>query len=493
MGRGPRNSTPLSDQDALFLDAESEASPMHVAVVLVFAPGPTTSLRDEAARSRIARFLERGLAIDRRYAQRLDHLPLSGRPIWVDDPDFDLDRHVRSRRLPAPGREAQLRTVCAELVAQPLDRTRPLWEVWLLDGLEGDRFALLVKVHHCLVDGVAGIGLMGAILGVEPASDFESRPLRASGESPLRAELALREIRRRVDAGLELAERGVRALHDPRGTLRRARRLGRGLRRLVRLDWPPASRTGLDAPHEGRRQLAFMATDLERIEAIRARWGGTLNDVVVATVDLALQDYLEDHGLDTRHRRELDLRVAIPVDRRSATEPDGVADRGNHISMIFARIPSGERSPSRVYARVSGALAQAKVSHMAEALEAVMTLAGWSPQRLTRALTRRALALHVANLVVTNVRGPSAPLYLLDAPLERTWPIVPLMPGQTLAVAVMSYAGRLHWGFHADRAGVRDLNHWSILAERAFERLHAEATGSGRHGGAERRGTRLTG
>ncbi|MEZ4292981.1 MAG: WS/DGAT domain-containing protein [Myxococcota bacterium] len=114
--------------------------------------------------------------------------------------------------------------------------------------------------------------------------------------------------------------------------------------------------------------------------------------------------------------------------------------------MIFARIPSGERSPSRVYARVSGALAQAKVSHMAEALEAVMTLAGWSPQRLTRALTRRALALHVANLVVTNVRGPSAPLYLLDAPLERTWPIVPLMPGQTLAVAVMSYAGRLHWG-----------------------------------------------
>lgn len=464
---------PLSNQDALFLDVETEHSPMHVAICLVFESGPTTSLRVDEAEDRILGFIESRLADQPRYRQRLAQSPLEGRPVWVDDPGFDLREHVQYRSVPLPGHDEQLRSVCAEIVSPLLDREKPLWEVWLLDGLEDDRFALIMKAHHCLVDGVAGIGLLRAMLDAEPTVSFTSRPLQAKLAPPRALDLAIREIRSRIDAGLDLSEEAIEAVREPRATFRRAQRLGRGFLELFRLEFPPASQTPLDSAHGGARRFAWIETELERIEEICAIRGGTLNDVVVATITLTLEDYLEDHGVGRMAQNQLDLRVAVPVDRRDDSLGGSL---GNHISMIFARIPAGDREPLRVLEEVQRSLAEAKRSHVADALESVMALASWTPRFLTRGLTRRALSAHIANLVVTNIRGPSTPLYLLDAHLEAAYPVVPLMPEQALGVAVLSYAGTLYWGFNADRDGIRDVNHWAHEVERAFDRLHRAAT-----------------
>ncbi|MBW2424831.1 MAG: wax ester/triacylglycerol synthase family O-acyltransferase [Deltaproteobacteria bacterium] len=465
----------LTGGDAAFLDVESELTRMAVAACLVFEAAPSR-LEDgrldlDGIRARVARRLEEMP----RYRQRLATSPLERRPIWVADEHFDLDRHIRHHVL-STGRLAELRSFCADQAASAFDRDHPLWQLWVIENLEDDRFAILIKAHHCMVDGIAGIELLRSMLDVE-AGPLEDRiHHHRRRRTPSRIELAWLEAIERAKANARLVRDSFGALREPGELIREAGDLGRGLWYAQRYELHAASDTPLNHPASGDRSCAWLDLEISRIDEIRKAKGGTLNDVVVATLSLALDRLLEARGIPRRELLEMDLRVTCPVNTRSRGHRSEAA---NQIALLVVPLPTGESDPLVVLDRVRESLAEAKDSHMVEVLEAILRLADWLPRRFARGLVHYALKVRSANLVVTNIPGPRGPLHLGRSRLLAAYPIVPLMPGHALCVAVLSQAGTLHWGLNADRQAVRDLADWPGAIEEAFERLHAAATGSG--------------
>lgn len=480
---------PLHAGDVVFLDVESEVYSMQLGACLLFDAAPLDGDGDpegdpegdgeEATRpARIGKvdfegivdFIESRLAEHARYRQRVATTPVERRPIWVDVADFDVRRHVVYERLAMGSDEQTLKARCADFVAEPLDPAHPLWAIRVIEGFARDRFALAVKAHHCLVDGVAGITLLQSLLRPEPRRDFEKNVATCPAEAPGRGSLLLAELRDRARGGRDLAREALDTARRPGRWLDRALDDAIGALHVLQLRRRPASPTPLETSMGSpRRRLDWMETGMDRIREITRARGGTVNDVVIATVALALGRFLEAQGISRDEQAGMELRVAIPVDRRPDRHRQGV---GNRISMMFARIPTEERDPLRVLDRTRRSLAVSKQSHVADALDGVLDLAEWTPRFLTRPLTRRALRTQPANLVVTNVRGPAEPLYLLESRMQASYPIVPLMPGQTLAIAVMSYAGKLYWGLHADAEHFPSLGDWCEELERAFGALH---------------------
>jgi WS/DGAT/MGAT family acyltransferase len=471
----------LGNEDAVFLDVESPRNDMNVGVCLVFEAGPW--VREDAGIDfdRLCTYIESRLEENHRYRQRLATTPIEGRWIWVDDEDFEISNHVRRVRLPEPGRTEQLQTLCAELIPPQLSRDRPLWEFWVIEGLESGELALLAKAHHCMVDGVAGMQLLLSLLTTEPTDAFDPpwpwTPLGTPG--PLR--LALSDGTRHVESLFGLVRRSASALLDPRPLVGASRELRQGFADLGRVEVHPVSDTPLNQPRGPGRVVEWRSFDIARIDEIRAARGGTLNDVVIATVTIALGILFEAWGIDRAEQRNLEIRIACPINRRPAGRRVAT---GNRISLLVARVPVGERDPLRILDEVRETMAEAKRSHMADAVDSIVALGDWMPRPMSRALTRMALQARSTSLVVTNVPGPPVPLYLLKSRLLRVHPIVPLLPGQALGVAVLSYAGRLQLGFNADRRAFRDLPLWASAMEQAFEALHADATR--RDAGSER-------
>ncbi len=469
----------LKNADVVFLDAESDGNAMQIGLCMTFAPPSPTTPSPGSARcapdpDRLLGFIESRLDRYPRYRQKLAATPIEQWPVWVNDLDFDLRRHVRYARFGPGSDEAALRDRCAAFLAEPMDLDHPLWGVLVLEGFAPDRFALVVKAHHCMVDGIEGVELLHSILDVEARSDFSRTPLRPLEENPSWASLALSNGVDRARSFIDLARGALAAAGRPAETIDRLVGHSIGLLHFLELARRPKHPTALDAPTGPERSIEWMATDLERIREIRQRRGGTLNDVVLATLSLALGRFLEASGVDHADQESMALNVAIPVDRRGARAG---AEGGNHISLMFAPLPIAERDPLVVLDKTRMILAAAKASHMNDALASILDATEWMPRIVTRSFTRLALtSVHPANLVVTNVRGPAQPLYLLDASLESAYPIVPLLPGHTLNVAVLSQAGRLFWTFHADACGFGDLAGWSKEVQSAFEEIHAAAT-----------------
>ncbi len=468
----------LRPADALFLDAESDRNAMQIGVCLVFEGEPVSGTRRLAPDpDALIGLLEARLRRLPRARQRLASTPIEGRPIWIRDREFDPRRHVRYARLEPDGDDTVLRARCAEFLSEPLDLAHPLWMILVLEGFAADRFALIVKAHHCVADGIAGIEILRALLGSEQPERPLREPAAQSESSPALPNLILTEAIDRMGDLSELGRRVLTALRRPREfagrLLDRSISQSIGFLRILELSRTPASPTVLDAAVGTERSLEWIATDLARIREVQRRRGGTVNDIVVGTLAIALGRYLDASGIPREEQASMVVRVAIPVSRRAPRSRDTI---GNQIALIFAPLPIAEIDPLVALDKTQVVLAAAKASHTSDALDVVLELAEWAPRRLTRALTRfAATRLRPANLVVTNVPGPAQPLELLGAPLLAAYPIVPLMPGHALTIAVLSYAGRLFWTFHADAEAIPDLQSWSKEVQRAFEDLREAA------------------
>lgn len=457
----------LSTNDRLFLDVETDANVMNVAACLVF-DGRELQLTDGGLDlERIEKHFDASVRRHRRYRQRLGRSPIAHRPIWIDDPHFKTTDHVRHAHLDSWQHAGALEDVSARFASGRFDLKRPLWEALIVDGLPGNRFAIVVKAHHCLADGVGGMDLLKSLLtpheGTGPALN-----LRIPRTDPVADEI-LDEIDT-VGRALEFAKDCVRS---PSEHWRSIRAVLAGLAEAAQLGIRPATETLLDGENSSRRSLRWLETDLDRISQIRRARGGTLNDVVVTTVALALGRYLESHGFSREEQARNTFRVAIPVDTRSETSQRGF---GNDISMMFAEVPVGDADPLRMLDRTREATATVKDSKMTTGLRTLMNAASRVPRAWVEGVETWFLSRHPANIVLTNIRGPQVPLSLLGAPLEQVIPIVPLMPDQALAVAVASYAGSLYWGLHADAARVTDAAKWARCVEDSFEDLWIATT-----------------
>jgi len=463
----------LSGLDNSFLLLESRTTYMHIAVTAVFEPGtlvrPGGGLDIDALRRHVASRLD----LIPRYRQRLTHIPLVQEPVWVDDDDFDLTYHVRHSSLPKPGGDAELRRLCARILERHLDRARPLWEIWFIEGLEGDRFAMLSKVHHCMVDGIAGVDLLAALLGAhpQPPEPVAADAPRGDGWTPRPvpsdAQLVREEVLRRARGVTRLLGSATsllrQAAQTPPATVRsRAAALGQAVRRALDTDRVPLPFNDSIGPH---RRVAWLSFDLARVKAIKDALGGSLNDVVLAVVAGGLRSFLAMRGMDPD--RLAHVRAAVPVSVRG--NEDGAA--GNRVSAWIVALPISESDAWRRLTAVRVATDELKRSGVATGVQAITEVAELGGSNLLGWTLRVAGKMRPYDVVVTNVPGPPMPFYLMDAPMALAYPHLPLFERQGLGIALLSYAGRLSWGLIADWQLVPDLDELAGAVERAFDEL----------------------
>lgn len=447
---------------------ERAGAHMHVASVSIFKGEPPThaEFRDH---------IESRLHLVPRFRQKLRFVPLGqGRPVWVDDPFLNLDYHVRRTALPAPGSEEQLRNLAARIFSQQLDRTKPLWELWLVEGLEGERFAIVGKSHHALVDGVSGVDITTVLFDVE--AEPEASPVRppkwAPRPEPTDLDLLRDALRERATSPREIV-RGVRAtVRAPRRVLRDLGATGRMLEVAAK-----APQTPFNVEIGPHRRLAFVRADLEDFKRVKNAHGGTVNDVVLSVVTGALGNYLRARGYETE---DLELRAMVPVSVRADEERGAL---GNRISAMMAPLPVWCRDPVQRLRLISATMGDLKGSGQAVGAEILTRLTDFAPTTIASQAARLQPAQRFFNLVVTNVPGPQFPLYVLGRRMESIFPLVPLARRQALCVGIMSYDGQIDFGLVGDLDAMADLESFGLDLEGAV----AEAVASAPAAAEERR------
>ena len=454
----------LTGLDSSFLHLERRGAHMHVASCMTFA-GASPGYLD------FLRHLEGRLHLVPRYRQRLADVPLQqGRPVWVDDPHFNITYHIRHTALPEPGGPAELRALAGRVFSQRLVRSKPLWEIWLVDGMEGEEFALLSKTHHALVDGVSGVDITTVLFDTSP----DPAPV-APAERPWSPRPVPSDAQLLADALLERATvpaeigRGARALL--RGPRQVAGRLQRDLAALGTLafgmsDAPPSPYNRPIGPH---RRYAWVEGDLTQFKAIKNALGGTVNDVVLASVSLALGGHLRSlgHGTDG-----LTLKAMVPVSVRADVERGAL---GNRVATMYAPLPVHLTDPEQTLATVSEAMTGLKSSGQAVGAQVLTQLTDFAPPTIMSQAARLTARQRAFNLVVTNVPGPQFSLYCLGHRLEAIYPMVPLAENQGLGIAIMSYDGRINFGLVADFDVVPDLDQVAVHLATAMDALAAAA------------------
>lgn len=440
----------LSPLDAEFLHLEDGIAHMHIAGVSVFeGPAPSAEELEGLVRSK--------LHLIPRYRQRVRSVPLElGRPVWADDPDFDLAFHLRRLDLPAPGDDAALSSVVAQLMSQPLDRDRPLWETVLVEGLPEDRWSLVFKIHHCMVDGVSGVGLLAVLLDLERDVTLPVPEPWTPAPEPSGAARVVDAWAGLTGDAAALALRVPGLLRDPVGSVRSLTHTGQGLLRFGRHlgSTAPLSIEGTIGPH---RSWAHSSVSLADVKAIRQAFAGTLNDVVLAAVSGGYRELLLARGEDADAAV---VRTLVPVSVRSE-RAEGVLD--NRVSALLCELPVHLADPVERLAYVRATMADLKGSHMAEAGEALTTLGALAPPMLMGTGSRLATRLmhqlpqRSVNTVTTNVPGPQFPLYCLGREMLEYRPYVPISHGVRVGTAILSYNGNLAFGVTGDRDTAPDV------------------------------------
>jgi WS/DGAT/MGAT family acyltransferase len=434
----------LSGLDEAFLAFETPQAYMHVAATAIFDAAP---LRDEAGGldiARIRRHVASRLGRLPRFRQRLAYVPVVQDAIWIDDERFDLAYHVRHASLPRPGSDAQLRARCAEILERPLNRKRPLWEVWLIEGLADDAAALLAKVHHCIVDGIAGVGVLANLLSLEP-HDAPDPPDRWTPQpAPSPRQLLRDEARRRLRGSLAAGRAVADAVARPQVGLARLGAVAGGLWRLAQSGLTPAPATPFNQPIGPHRQVCWLSLDLERLKRVKRRVGGTVNDVVLTCVAGAMRALFARHG---ETPPEEIVRAAVPVSVR--TREDAAAP-GNRVSIWIVPLPLGPRDPRERFGIVNTTTEQLKERNQAAGAAVLTQAADWTGRAVLSWAVRLLASARIYNVIVTNVPGPPVPLYLLGARLRAAYPHLPLFENQGLGIALLSYLDRLYVGLTAD-------------------------------------------
>ncbi len=454
----------LTGLDASFLHLEDASAHMHVASVMVFegdAP-PYDELLDS---------IERRLHLVPRYRQRLAFVPLGqGRPRWVDDPHLNMRYHVRATALPAPGSEDQLRALAGRVFAQQLDRDKPLWEIWLAEGLEGGRFALLSKTHHALVDGVSGVDIFSVLFDTS-ATPAPADPGRRwlPGPTPSGAQLLGEALVERATMPAE-ALRSVRALlRGPRQVIGGAVQAAAGVGAMAWAGARPAPASPYNQPIGPHRRFTWVRTDLGDIKAIKNELGGTVNDVVLATVAGALGRHLRRRGEQTDG---LELRALVPVSVRSDSEH---GELGNKVAAMMAPLPVWCQEPTARLDIVSEELKGLKQGGQAVGAQVLTELTGYAPPTVMAQAARLIGRQRMFNLVVTNVPGPQFSLYLMGRRATDPFPMVPLAKNQGLGIAIMSYDGRMNFGLVGDYEVLYDLDDLAVDLHDSLEELATAA------------------
>jgi diacylglycerol O-acyltransferase len=436
----------LTALDSTFLHLEDHSSAhMHVAMVMVFkGEAPTPRELTDHVLSR--------LHLVPRYRQRLAYVPLGqGRPVWTDDPHFNPRYHIRHTALPRPADEAALKQLAGRLFSQRLDRSKPLWEIWLVQRMAGGRFALIAKTHHALVDGISGVDITTVLFDTtpEPAGTSRSATPWVAKPLPGSAKLLGEALLERATVPAEMG-RGTRALlRAPRKVAIQLKdniaNVGATTLAGIKAPAPPSPFNVDIGPH---RRYTFLDADLAQFKAIKDSLGGTLNDVVLASVSLALGRYLRGQGIDTEG---LVLKAMVPVSvRADSNKKSPPPALGNQVAAMWAPLPVGVENPAECLAQIRDAMEDLKESGQAVGAQVLTNLAGFAPPTILSQAARLQARQRFFNLVVTNVPGPQFPLYVLGRRLEVLYPVVPLAQRQALGIAVMSYDGHLGFGLLAD-------------------------------------------
>ena len=469
----------LSALDSTFLHLEDNSTAhMHVASVMVFegkAPTPQELVDHVLGR----------LHLVPRYRQRLAYVPFGqGRPVWVDDPHFNPRYHIRHAALPRPADDVALKRLAGRVFSQRLDRSKPLWEIWLVQRMSGGRFALIAKTHHALVDGISGVDITTVLFDATPEPVAIPRAPEPWTAKPLpgRAKLLGEALLARSTVPAEMT-RGTRALlRAPRKALSQVKDAlaSVGATTVAGINAPaPASPFNVDiGPH---RRYTFLDADLSQFKAIKDALGGTLNDVVLASVSLALGRYLRGQGHDTEG---LVLKAMVPVSVRSGSQRGAL---GNQVAAMWAPLPVGVESPADCLRQITKAMENLKKSRQAVGAQVLTNLAGFAPPTILSQAARLQARQPFFNLVVTNVPGPQFPLYLLGRRLRVLFPVVPLARRQALGIAVMSYDGHLGFGLLGDYDALPELEAIALDLKSAIATL-ARAAGvrSGRAGTSQK-------
>jgi len=479
----------LNALDATFLELEEadQGAHMHIGVVMVFEPRPGG--RGAPSLAELANRLGRGLEELPRFRQRLSS-PVTGGlswPAWQEDERFHFDNHVRAARLPGPGGEAELLEWAAEFFSERLDRTRPLWEMVVVDGLSDGRWALASKTHHSMVDGVGSVDIGHFIVDTEPDPEAASRPVSLPSSpgapevppaaSPLGSAGAAASglvglTRRAVEVPVKLARGGAGLIGGALGVARHPERGREALRRsraladvIVRDEVISAPRTSLNVPIGAKRRLALMRAPLDDLKEVKRSLGGTVNDVVLAVATGGIRRLLLERGDPLPGRG---LRAMAPVNVRAAGEELAM---GNRITSLYVNLPVGVEDPLERYARQVEEAESLKSGTQALGTTTLLDITQHAPPVIHSFLARSLFATRLFNVTVTNVPGPQIPLYGFGARMTEAWPLVPLASDHAAGLAATSYDGNVFFMLNADRDSMPDLDLLAEGMETAFEEL----------------------
>jgi WS/DGAT/MGAT family acyltransferase len=459
----------LSALDLSFLALEDGRAHMHIGSVAIYDAQPLRADAGGLDFERILACVEAQLHKVPRFRQRLAWVPGFAQPVWIDDPRFNLRFHVRHTALPPPGDVRLLKRLAGRILSQEFDRGKPLWEDWFVDGLEGNRFAVVSKVHHCMADGISGVEMGRLLVGPDP--DYRPPPPKQwiPRPAPSATQLVLEELRHRVMTPFALL-RGEGPASDAAASSARAPRPGvRALLASVRDTLASASPTPLDVEVGPHRRFDWTRLPLAELRAVGAAAGGTVNDVVLAVASGALRLFLARRGVDVD---TLEFRAIVPVSvRRPADHPAP----GNRVSGLVARLPLDEPDPWQRLLRVVDTTHELKASGVSAAGALLTRALDLLPAQVLAPLFRRAARSSLANIIITNVPGPRVPVYLLGARQLESYPVVPLGPSQALGIALFSYDDGLFWGFNSDWDALPDLHDLVTDVESGFEALRAAA------------------
>jgi WS/DGAT/MGAT family acyltransferase len=454
----------LTAVDASFLTNEHSNSHMHVGAILIFE-GPPPRYVDlvEHVRSR--------LPLVPRFRQKLVVPPLeAGRPLWADDVNFNLTYHIRHTALPDPGGEEELKKLAGRIFSQQLDRLKPLWELWLVQNLERDRFAILTKTHHAMVDGVSGVDIGTVLFDLER----DAEPTRLEDDwvpqpEPGTTELVARGVADLLAAPVKLAERAVDVVRNPETTARRLVEGLEGVGEIVTAFADPAPDVPLNEEIGPHRRYVWARSELATFKRIKDSLGGTVNDVVLAVVTGAVREWLHLRQVRTEG---LELRALVPVSIRGEDERGNL---GNRIALMRGPLPVYIEDPVRRLRTISDAMAGLKRSKQALGAEVISRFNDFAPPTLLAQASRINFSTRLFNLIVTNVPGPQMPLYVLGRELEDVFPVAFLPQNHAMAVAIMSYHGKVGFGLLADYDGMEDVEVVSNGINEALAELEAAA------------------
>lgn len=459
---------PLSYLDSSFLALETGTSHMHVAGVALFDAAPLKADSGGIDIDRIKAHIYSKLQYIPRYRQRLQWVPYDRRPVWVDDHHFTFDYHVRHTALPRPGTDEQLKALAGRIVSTPLDRNKPLWEMWVVEGIEDDRFAFIAKIHHCMIDGMSGVDLTTVLLNVIPSSEIEDSPEWTPRPTPTSTQLAVAETarftRRLIDKLGNLSE----SIRDGKTISDRVLDKSAAALSSLRSGWLTASdRTPLNPDIGPNRRFDWTELPLEDVKAVKNDLGGTVNDVVLATTTGAVRRFLIDHrDFDVEG---VDFRAMNPVSTRSAAKSGSL---GNQVAMWLVDLPIDEEDPSRRYELIKERTRNLKKTKQALGAATLVEVSSGTPITLL-SMANRVVGqkLRPFNMTVTNIPGPQFPMYLLESQMLVNYPMVPLWAQHGVGVALFSYNGQLLWGIQADYDALPDSSLFLEAIHASFKEL----------------------